>query len=249
MLNTFLVPFRVTFAALWSIFWISLALLVTLLTRNPDIALVMARRLWAPGLLWVAGAKIQLEAMPALDWNAPHVFTLNHRSALDIPVAFAVLPANLRFLAKHTLGRIPFLGWYMRATRMVFVDRTSPTRAVKSLQAAGKRVREGATLLTFPEGTRARDGRVHPFKRGAFAVALEAGVPIVPVALVGTDGVLPPGSFRAAPGTVRVRVGTPIPTQGRGADEREALASEAQQRVAELCGSLTAPPAASPRDG
>ena len=148
----------------------------------------MARRLWAPGLRWVSGARILVEPLPEIDWSRPHVFVMNHQSALDIVVAFlAMLPVNLRFVAKHVLKYVPFLGWYMWATGMIFVHRGRRGAAMGSLVEA----RPGAcaaapTSLVFPEGTRSRDGNLQAFKKGAFVLASQAGVPIVPVAIEGS---------------------------------------------------------------
>jgi 1-acyl-sn-glycerol-3-phosphate acyltransferase len=226
------------FLGAWSVFWISLALLVTVLTGNGERALAMARRFWAPGLLWAAGAKLSVDPFPELDWSKPHIFALNHESSLDIPCAFAALPVNLRFIAKHTLAKVPFLGWYMRMTGMVFVNRSDRSQAVESLARAGERIRAGANILAFPEGTRSRDGKILPFKKGVFVVALEAGVPIVPVAIHGSGAVLPTGGFRVKGGPVRLKVGKPIETQGRGTDARDALLIEVREAIIELHRSL-----------
>src|SRR5687767_922958 len=111
-------------AAVWSAVWMTLAIVVTLVTLNGEIALTMARRIWSPGILWIVRARVLLESLPEIDWTQPYIYVMNHQSTVDIPVAFAVLPANLRFVAKHTLRQVPFLGWYMRATGMIFVNRS-----------------------------------------------------------------------------------------------------------------------------
>ena len=120
---------------------------------------------------------------------------MNHQSSLDIVVAFMVLPVNLRFVAKHVLKYVPFLGWYMWATGMIFVHRGRRGAAMGSLVEAAARVRDGASVLVFPEGTRSRDGNVQAFKKGAFVLASQAGVPIVPVAIEGSGRCFPPDGF------------------------------------------------------
>ena len=172
--------------ALWTMGWISLALLLRVVTFNPDFPLLLARRAWAPGVLWLAGARLRVEPLPELP--APCIFVMNHQSTLDICCAFAALPCNLRFVAKHTLARVPFLGWFMRATGMVFINRESRFQAVQALRRAGEAIRSGKSILMYPEGTRARgDFSVQPFKRGPFALAVEARVPVVPVGVVGAE--------------------------------------------------------------
>jgi 1-acyl-sn-glycerol-3-phosphate acyltransferase len=222
------------FLAVWSVLWISLALLVALVTWNRNAPLVMARRCWAPALIWVTGARYQVEPLPPIDFSAPHIFVMNHQSMLDIACAFASIPVNLRFVAKNVLKFVPFLGWYMWMTGMIFVDRTRGTKAVRSFAKAAVRIRAGANILIFPEGTRSRDGSILPFKRGPFALALQAGVAIVPVAIEGSGQVLGAGGFRIAPGQVRLKVGHPIATAGRPAQARDQLMHEVRAALIEL---------------
>lgn len=225
---------RVLALILWTAGWITLSIVASLLTWNRRLPLVMARRNWGPGILRIAGVRLEVAQLPDLDWTRPYVFTMNHQSMLDIPCAFVALPVDLRFLAKHSLAYVPFLGWFMAFTRMIFVNRGNRAHAMESLRRAGQRIREGACLLTYPEGTRSADGELRPFKRGAFVVALEAQVPVVPVAISGSSRVLPSGSLRISPGPVHLRIGTPIPTFGRSPDDRDLLAAEAHDAVAAM---------------
>jgi 1-acyl-sn-glycerol-3-phosphate acyltransferase len=169
-----------------------------------------------------------------LDWSKPHIFVMNHQSMLDIACAFTALPTNLRFVAKSSLKYVPFLGWYMWMTQMIFVDRSNKKRAFKSLVEAGRRIREGASILVYPEGTRSKDGGILPFKTGSFALALEAQVPLVPVAIDGSLRVAPPGSAAFRPGRVRMKVGLPISTENRPRQAREALSREVREALIEL---------------
>ncbi|MBM4379206.1 MAG: 1-acyl-sn-glycerol-3-phosphate acyltransferase [Deltaproteobacteria bacterium] len=125
-------------------------------------------------MLWLAGAKLQEEPLPTLDWSRPFIFLVNHQSALDICCAFAALPRNLRFVAKHTLARVPLLGWYMWSTGMVFLNRSNRRQAVESLRRAGAAIRAGKSILVYPEGTRSHAPfALLPFKAGPFALAVE----------------------------------------------------------------------------
>lgn len=222
------------FLVVWSVVWISLAVLATVLTLNGELALAMARHCWAPPLIRGTGARFQVEPLPPLDWKTPHIFVLNHESMLDIPCAFAAIPSNLRFVAKHSLKYVPFLGWYMWLTGMVFVNRGQREQAIASLRKAGERIRSGANILAFPEGTRSKDGKIQSFKKGIFVLALEAGVPIVPVAIHGSGQVVAPGGFTIRGGEVRMKMGEPIPTAGRAPEEREALMREVREAVIAL---------------
>lgn len=201
---------QLTAMAAWTVPWIIVALALRVLTGREDVPLVMARWIWAPAMLALSGVELEVDGAE-IDWSKPHIFVMNHQSALDVPAAFQALRANLRFIAKKELARVPFLGWYMTATGMIFVDREKRS-AARSLERAGRRIREGASIIAYPEGTRSRDGYMRPFKKGVFVVALEAGVPIVPVAVHGSYDLMPSDGFRLRPGKVRLRIGEPIDT-------------------------------------
>jgi 1-acyl-sn-glycerol-3-phosphate acyltransferase len=228
MLNVF----QTVAMAVWSVFWITAAFFALALTFRRDMPLVMARRVWAPGMLWIAGARLVVDGA-AIDWTKPHIFVMNHQSALDIPSAFVALRTNLRFIAKKELAWVPFLGWYMVATGMIFVDRSKRASGIESMQRAGRRIRAGASIIAYPEGTRSRDGYVQPFKKGVFVVALEAGVPIVPVAVQGSRDVLPSNRFSMRPGTVHVHIGEPVDTLPFRDGGRDALIERVRTSIVE----------------
>lgn len=231
------------FLVVWSVFWISFALVAMILTLNRNVPLVLARRCWGPGLLWASGARLEIVGGEDLDWSKPLIFAVNHQSMIDIPVCFVALKANLRFVAKRGLAFVPFLGWYMWATKMVFVDRGNPRQAIPSMKRGAARIREGISILAFPEGTRSQDGEVGEFKKGTFMLALEAGVPIVPVAIYGARNVLARDGFRVRPGTIRVAIGAPIPTSGLHPTKRNAIMHQTQAEVVRLHAGLKDVPA------
>ncbi len=222
------------FLSFWSAFCITCAFVAGLVTFRRQLPLAMARWLWAPPLISATGSRLVVEKLPDVDWSKPHIFVMNHQSAIDIPCAFAGLPANLRFVAKHTLKRVPFIGWYMWFTGMIFVNRKDRSQAVQSLRAAGERIRDGANILVYPEGTRSPDGSILPFKKGPFVLAVEARVPIIPVAIDGSGAVLPRTGFRIRPGLIRMKVGEPIPTAHLGADDRDALLRQTRDAIIRL---------------
>ena len=220
------------FLVSWSVIWISIALVVSIV--SPRWPLVLARRAWGPGLVWAAGARMEVSPGASLDPRGTYVFIMNHQSMFDIAVAFAHIPVNIRFVAKKILKSIPFLGWYMWRTGMVFVDRGRRDQALASLQKAGQQVRDGATILAYPEGTRSTDGSILPFKKGPFVLAIEAGVPVVPVAIDGSQTLLPRGGFNLRPGPIRFRIGNPIPTSGLVATDVDALIKRVRDAVIDL---------------
>lgn len=229
---------QLMFTLLWTAGGIVLALLVGAVLRDARIPLRMAAWLWAPGLLGGAGAKVVVEGADRIDWSRPYVLVATHASIIDICALFRATPVPLRFMLKQEMTRVPFVGWYAKATGMCFIERDgSRASMVRSLRAATAIVAARQTLCIFPEGTRNRGGIVAPFKPGAFQVALSAGVQVVPVAMSGSGAILPPYSFRVRPGTIRVRFGAPIdvPT-GAPAEVRDRLAIQAREAVVALMG-------------
>ncbi|MBN1208316.1 MAG: 1-acyl-sn-glycerol-3-phosphate acyltransferase [Myxococcaceae bacterium] len=225
---------QLLFLSLWGAFWITLAGVMALLTLNGNVPLMMARRFWAPMHWRIGGARMLVEPLPDNDWNRPYIFLMNHQSAMDIPCAFAALPVNVRFVAKHILKYVPFLGWYMAMTGMIFINRSNHREAVKSLALAGERIRSGKSVLAFPEGTRSRDGLILPFKKGPFALAIEAQVPIIPVAIHGSLQALPTGGISLRKHDIRVKVGHPIETQGLKSADRDALLRRVRDAIIQL---------------
>jgi 1-acyl-sn-glycerol-3-phosphate acyltransferase len=222
------------FLAVWGAFWISLSGVLMVLSLNGNVPLMMARRLWAPMHWRIGGSRMFVEPLPPLDWSRPYIFLMNHQSAMDIPCAFAALPVNIRFVAKHVLKYVPFLGWYMAMTGMIFINRSNHREAVKSLRRAGERIRSGKSILAFPEGTRSRDGLIHPFKKGPFVLAIEAQVPIIPVAIEGSFQNLPRSGIWLRKHDIRVKVGQPIETKGLKPADRDALLRQVRDAIIQL---------------
>jgi 1-acyl-sn-glycerol-3-phosphate acyltransferase len=141
-------------------------------------------------------------------------------------------------VAKRELARVPFLGRYIAAMGMVFIDRSHRQDSARSVGAATARLREGWSVVSFPEGTRSRDDTVRPFKTATFAAAIEAGVPVVPIAIAGAGRVLPPVGWHPRPGPIRVLIGEPIATAGLDRAGRAGLAERAQAEVEALLARL-----------
>jgi 1-acyl-sn-glycerol-3-phosphate acyltransferase len=181
-------------------------------------------KLWARLLLRLGGIRVHIlgaERAP----SGPAVFAANHASALDIPVLFAVLPHDFRIIYKRSLGYVPLVGWSLWAGRHVAIERANPFKARRSLAAAAERIRGGTSVVVFPEGTRASGGELLPFKRGSFLLAIQAGVPLVPVSLVGVKRRIPRGLGSLTPGEITIRIHEPIGTSGRDPETAAELAS------------------------
>ena len=166
-------------------------------------------RAWSWLILKTTGVRVAIEGLDRIVPGTTYVFVSNHQSIYDTPVVFASLPYQLRIIAKESLARFPVLGWHLRRGGHLFVDRTHPDRA-GILRRWRALVSEGLSLIIYAEGTRSRDGRVTRFKAGSFLLAIQAGLPIVPLAIVGTRQVMPKGRLRTEPADVMLIVHDPI---------------------------------------
>ena len=217
-----------SFGSLWGI-------VLRLFDKSGDRVLDLARA-WSGWVTSFAGVTIVVDNRANLLPEQPCVFMANHASTLDIWAMFIVVPRRIRMIAKKQLGRIPLLGWVMWAGRFIFIDRQNGVAARRSIDLAGQRIRNGESVLLFPEGTRTRDGTLGPFKKGGFHLAVKAGVPIVPVALKGTRALMPRGSLLLRSGTIKAIIGEPVPTQGLSDEERAGLNDRVRAIVAGMLG-------------
>ena len=174
------------------------------------------------------------EGLPAdiREGRQPVIFMSNHESQLDPPVLIRVLPLPAVYIAKKEVKYLPFVGWAAMAAGVIFIDRRDRERAIKSIHAAALEIRGGKNVVIFPEGTRSATGRMLPFKKGGFALAQEAGVPIVPLATMGGFQVLPSGSALIHPGRYDVAVGEPVDPAAY--EDRDLLAAEVRRRIESL---------------
>lgn len=185
------------------------AIVVGLVTGRRTVVFRLGR-VWARAHLKVMGIAPVYSGLEYADGVDPRIFLANHISALDIWVLTAVLPVTTRFVSKRSVFWIPVLGQAMALAGFIPIDRKDRASAIRSLSNAAEPIRRGASVILFPEGTRSRDGRLARFKRGAFHLALDAGVPVVPVAISGTYQVIRPRSIIVRPGPVHVTFAPPI---------------------------------------
>jgi len=215
--------------AIYTIVMGTLSLASSLFTRSGRFAHGCART-WAWLILATTGVDTEIHGLQRVPRGKPYLFISNHQSIYDIPVLFWYLPFQLRIIAKDSLGSFPVLGWHLARTGHVLVQRKNPGSTVfKKVSAL---MRAGDSLLVFPEGTRSRDGVVGRFKGGIFLLAIEAGLPIVPVAIDGTRRVMRKGGLTTCPGSVRVEVFDPIETAGLQSDDARALADRIRLTIA-----------------
>jgi 1-acyl-sn-glycerol-3-phosphate acyltransferase len=207
------------------------SVVVSFFDNSGDAAIAVAR-FWARILLRVAGVPVTVEGLEKLDPKASYVFCSNHLSYMDTPVVLTHIPVRFRFLAKSGLFKIPFLGTHLSQAGHIPVPREDPRAALKTMTLAADIIRKRAiSMLVFPEGGRSADGQLKPFKEGAAYIAIKAGVPLVPMALIGTYEVLPLGATVFTSRPVTLRVSDPIPTAGLTLKNREELTQTARERI------------------
>ena len=206
------------------------SLIVSFFDRTGATQMRVART-WARTLLMVSGVRVRVEGLEQIDPGGSYVFISNHLSYMDTPVALAHIPVQFRFLAKRGLFQIPFLGQHLSRAGHVPVPRGDPRAAVKTMQTAAEVIQQKKiSLLIFPEGGRSHDGELRPFKEGGAYIAIRAGVPVVPIVMLGTRAILPFGSGVVQPGEATLRILKPIATAQLTLRDRGALT----ERVREL---------------
>jgi 1-acyl-sn-glycerol-3-phosphate acyltransferase len=225
---------HVLFLAAWSVICMTIATTAGLLGFH-RFAFLMAPRAWCPGLFWACGVKLDVRGLDRVDWSKPCVVVVNHQSMIDIPALQLGLPRPLRFITKKELMAVPFLGHFMRSVGMIAIDRGNTAEGIEQLKQHAKQMPEDvASVISFAEGTRSRTGEIRPFRKGAFMLAIEAGVPIVPVSIEGARRCLPPDGFRVRSGVIRIDVGEPLPTSGPDAVDRDELMARAHRAVVDM---------------
>lgn len=191
-------------------------------------------RLWSWLILKTSGTPLTVEGLDRIDVAKPHIYAVNHISALDIPALYVGLPFQFRIMAKLELFKLPFLGWHLRRSGQIPIERENARSSLKSLSVASNTVRNGMPLVVFPEGGRSADGIIKPFLGGAFYVAIKAGVEVVPMALIGTREALPMNTYVIHPTPFRLIVGEPISTEGLVPRDMDLLAVRVQRAIEEL---------------
>ncbi|MBU3742554.1 MAG: 1-acyl-sn-glycerol-3-phosphate acyltransferase [Candidatus Kapabacteria bacterium] len=195
-----------------------------LLFQDRDVFFTYAR-MWSRILLRLSGVKVVVLGKEHLVQTDRYIYVSNHASMFDIPVLLAAMPDNIRIMYKHELERIPFLGWCLRMSPFIKVDRSRHREAADAIDETVRTFATGSSVVIFPEGTRSPDGQVHAFKRGAFTLAARSGRAIIPIAILGAAAILPARTRRLKPGTVTLHIMPPQRmAEGAGrADEVELM--------------------------
>ncbi len=191
-------------------------------------------RFWSQLIMKIVCSPTAVTGLEKIDTSKPHVYAVNHASALDIPVLYVYLPFQFRIAFKKELLSYPIVGWHLKRSGQICVDQQNPAASIGSIRSALKSLKSGIPLVIFPEGGRTPDGQVKPFLPGAFFLAIKARVDIVPVALVGTYELLPMDTYHIKCRPLEMRVGRPISTAGYTLRNMEELSDRVHRAVEDL---------------
>ena len=219
MIRTLIITIWVCFATLFAGI---LVIVLSFFVRSGN-SLHKIARFWGKSILMVSRIKVSVQGYSNIDPALPYIYMPNHQSNFDIPVLLGHLKVQFRWLAKIELFKIPIFGRAMRKAGYISIDRYNRESAIKSLKVAANKIKSGVSVLIFPEGTRSRDGDILPFKKGGFVLAIDSGVPIVPVVITGTRSIMTKGKFRVNEGQVNMVIHKPIDTSAYTRDTKAAL--------------------------
>ena len=190
---------------------------------------------WAKANLWTAGIKLDVKGLENLP-DEPCIIMFNHQSALDILAYMASLPIDWRAIMKKEVGQIPFIGWVSKLSGHYLVSRDGSSSDTKEVKKIVSKIRSGPSVIVAPEGTRSKDGKLLPFQKGGFLIAVLARVPVVPMVITGGLKLLSKGSRSANPGTMKIRMLPPISIENlpKGREGREELMSIVRRQMEEV---------------
>ncbi len=199
--------------------------------------------LWARVIVWASGVKVKIEGLEHVRGEGPYLFMSNHQGSYDIFALEGHLPFHFKWLAKKELFSIPVLGWAMAAAGYISIDREGTRKTVKAMNEAARKIREGMSVVIFPEGSRSPDGSIQPFKKGGFTLAIKSRVPIIPISITGSREIMPKGKLTAASGEIRIRIDQSIETQDYSLKDWKFLMEKVRQTISKnfelISGKLT----------
>jgi 1-acyl-sn-glycerol-3-phosphate acyltransferase len=187
--------------------------------------------LWAKILLLISNTKVAVIGTENVLHGKPQIFMANHQSDFDILIVLGHIPGQFRWIAKNELFNIPIFGAAMKTAGYIEIDRNNHEKAMQSMDEAALRIREGKSVMTFPEGTRSRDGEIKPFKQGTFYLAIKSGVPIIPISIIGSGQIMPKRSLKITPGKVKLVIGKAIEVNDYSVENRYELINNVRNTI------------------
>ncbi|MDQ5984469.1 MAG: hypothetical protein CSYNP_00164 [Syntrophus sp. SKADARSKE-3] len=226
--SALIVTTGIAMTGFFSVFVVILALM-----RASENSIHKIARIWAALLLKLSRVQVETIGLENILLGKPQIFMSNHQSDFDIFIVLAYIPIQFRWIAKKELFRIPAFGRAMRNAGYIEMDRQNHSRALKSLDIAAQKIRDGKSVMSFPEGTRSQDGRIKAFKQGMFHLALQAGVPIVPISIIGASEIMPKRSMVVNPGKITMVIGKPFDVTPYTAETRHELIADVRRVIVE----------------
>ena len=191
-------------------------------------------RTWSWLIMKTILSPVKVTGLDKIDTSKPHVYAVNHASAMDIPVLYVHLPFQFRIVFKKELLSYPIVGWQLKRSGQVCIDQQKPTNSIAAIRSAVKSLKDGMPLVIYPEGGRTPDGEIKPFLPGAFFLAIKAQVDIVPVALIGMFELLPMNTYHIKCRPLEMRLGEPISTAGLKMRDLEAVSGKVRKAMEDL---------------
>jgi len=188
-------------------------------------------RWWGWLILKANGVRVKVQGTEYLDDRRPCIYVCNHQGSFDIFSLLAYLRVPFRWLAKAELFKIPILGWAMRTAGYISLDRSAKKKAYQSMELAARKIKEGTSVVIFPEGSRSLDGALQLFMNGGFTLAIKAGVPVCPVAIAGSWQIMPRTTLRIKKGNIGIIISEPIETKGLTMQDRRPLMQQAEDLI------------------
>ncbi len=208
---------------------------VLLALISPKVSFYFSKHAWSRLFCIIAGVRIEIKNINRIKELDEHaIFCSNHQSNFDVVALYRTSINPIHFIAKKELKNLPFIGWYISSIGMIFIDRSNREKAIESMKKAGKLIKSGKDVFTFPEGTRSRTGELQMFKRGSFIIAKSNNIKIIPIGISGSYEVNPPKSFNLRPGKITVNFGDPLSPNDYKSYTPEKLADLTKEKVAQL---------------
>ncbi|MDP7417172.1 MAG: lysophospholipid acyltransferase family protein [Desulfobacterales bacterium] len=220
----------IVWAILVTFFWGIVIILASVIIHNENFIHNIAK-IWAKSILFASRIRVTVTGYSNIDLGRSYIYMSNHQSNFDIPVLLAYLDTQFRWLAKAELFKIPIFGSSMKRAGYISINRSNRRSAFESLKEAARKIRNGVSVLIFPEGTRSRDGNIRAFKKGGFVLAVDSGVPVVPIVIHGTWSIMSKKGIRIKPGNVVIEILKPIETSDYTRKTKDDLMGQVSQAI------------------
>lgn len=224
--------FIVIWTFLVTVFFAIAAILASLFGSGGNAPHIVAR-IWARSILFASRIRVTVKGLSNIDPKRSYIYMSNHQSNFDIPVLLAYLPVQFRWIAKNELFKIPIFGYAMKRAGYISIDRSGRKSTLQSIRNAAEIIRNGVSVIIFPEGTRSQDGNLKSFKNGGFVLAVDSGVPIIPIIIHGTWQIMSKNQLRIKPGRVVLEIQKPVESSNFSRKTKNDLLEKVRQIISD----------------